>query len=174
MVFDNAGVIFIARSFFDRMPMELESLFITITVSAAEPIAKQFARGSSSYLRVDVAHWKLDPFIVVRTCSLLRVKGMDSFMGRISEIAPYAGFPQASGNVGINKGGTIPAHSGPSWGSDTRRLPYAISAVMVSHFFVMDYGHWVTLNERTGAHEICFAQYCSHSSLFILAGFDAV
>jgi hypothetical protein len=50
MVFDHAGVIFIAGSFFDLLPMELESLFIAITVSAAEPIAKQLARGSASYL----------------------------------------------------------------------------------------------------------------------------
>jgi hypothetical protein len=44
MVFDHAGVIFIAGSFFDLLPMVLESLFIAITVSAAEPIAKQLAR----------------------------------------------------------------------------------------------------------------------------------
>jgi hypothetical protein len=50
MVFDHAGVIFIASSFFDHLPMELESHFIAITVSAAKPIAKQLARGSASYL----------------------------------------------------------------------------------------------------------------------------
>jgi len=54
--FDHPGVIFVACSFLDRLSMELECLSIATTVTAAEPIAQQLARGSASYFRLPVAH----------------------------------------------------------------------------------------------------------------------
>jgi hypothetical protein len=54
--FDHPGVIFVACSFLDRLSMELECLSIATTVTAAEPVAQQLARGFASYFRLPVAH----------------------------------------------------------------------------------------------------------------------
>ena len=75
---DYPGVKFIAGGLFNGLSVELECPFIALPISAAEPIAKHPTLGSTSTSVSSTRIKNLTPNIVVRTSSLLRVKGMDS------------------------------------------------------------------------------------------------